>query len=65
VTVITAMDPQGCPAGLTASAFTSVSTNQPLILVCEAHITHSYPALAASKRFALNILAGRVHALRH
>jgi 3-hydroxy-9,10-secoandrosta-1,3,5(10)-triene-9,17-dione monooxygenase reductase component len=31
--------------------------------VCEAHITHSNPALAASKRFAVNILAGHHEAV--
>jgi flavin reductase (DIM6/NTAB) family NADH-FMN oxidoreductase RutF len=58
VTVITTKDPDGRPAGLTASAFTSVSLNPPLILVCVAHDAHSYPALAAASHFAVNILAG-------
>ena len=58
VTVITTMDAEGRPAGLTASAFTSVSLNPPLILVCVAHDAHSYPALAGAKHFAVNILAG-------
>jgi len=58
VTVITTMDAEGRPAGLTASAFTSVSLNPPLILVCVSHDAHSYPALAKAKHFAVNILAG-------
>ena len=58
VTVVTTMDPEGKPAGLTASAFTSVSLNPPLILVCVSHDAHSYPALAAARHFAVNILAG-------
>ena len=58
VTVITTMDQDGRPAGLTASAFTSVSLNPPLVLVCVAHDAHSYPALAAASHFAVNILAG-------
>src|SRR6185369_16193184 len=43
VTVITTTDAEGRPAGLTASAFTSVSLN---------------PPLADARHFAVNILAG-------
>lgn len=56
VTVITACDGDGRPTGLTASAFTSVSLEPPLILVCVDHKAQSYPALIASKMFAVNIL---------
>ena len=56
VTVITACDRDGRPTGLTASAFTSVSLEPPLILVCVDHKAQSYPALIASKTFAVNIL---------
>ena len=58
VTVVTTRDGAGRPAGLTASAFTSVSLNPPLILVCVAQNAQSYPALRDSKGFAINILAG-------
>jgi flavin reductase (DIM6/NTAB) family NADH-FMN oxidoreductase RutF len=56
VTVITVCDGDGRPTGLTASAFTSVSLEPPLILVCVDHKAQSYPALMAGKRFAVNIL---------
>ena len=56
VTVVTARDSQGRPAGLTASAFTSVSLNPPLILVCVAQDAQSYEALRGADRFAVNIL---------
>jgi flavin reductase (DIM6/NTAB) family NADH-FMN oxidoreductase RutF len=56
VTVITICDGDGRPTGLTASAFTSVSLEPPLILVCVDHKAQSYPALMAGKRFAVNIL---------
>lgn len=56
VTVITTVDTSGRPAGLTASAFTSVSLDPPLILVCVEHRAQSYPALHESGRFAVNIL---------
>jgi flavin reductase (DIM6/NTAB) family NADH-FMN oxidoreductase RutF len=57
VTVVTTCDAQGRPAGLTASAFTSVSLTPPLVLVCVARDAQSYAALSASDRFAVNILA--------
>lgn len=58
VTVVTTRDDAGRPAGLTASAFTSVSLTPPLILVCVAQNAQSYPTLRDSKGFAINILAG-------
>lgn len=63
VTVITTRDAEGRPAGLTASAFTSVSLTPPLILVCVAHNAQSFPSLEASKGFAVNILASAQEAL--
>ncbi|HET7874842.1 MAG TPA: flavin reductase family protein [Methylomirabilota bacterium] len=57
VTVVTTWDAEGRPTGLTASSFTSVSLTPPLVLVCVAHSAQSYPALAASATFAINILS--------
>jgi flavin reductase (DIM6/NTAB) family NADH-FMN oxidoreductase RutF len=57
VTVVTAWDGEGRPTGLTASAFSSVSLDPPLVLVCVEHRAHSYPALRRSGGFAVNILA--------
>ena len=34
VTVVTCVDDQGTPAGLTVNSFTSVSLDPPLLLVC-------------------------------
>ena len=56
VTVITTCDSDGRPTGLTASAFTSVSLDPPLILVCVAHKSQSYPALLERGCFAVNFL---------
>src|SRR3989454_12105940 len=56
VTVVTAPDGDGRPTGLTASAFTSVSLDPPLVLVCVDHKSQSYPALRERGRFAVNIL---------
>lgn len=56
VTIITVCDTDARPTGLTASAFTSVSLDPPLILVCVDHKSQSYPTLRESGRFAVNIL---------
>jgi flavin reductase (DIM6/NTAB) family NADH-FMN oxidoreductase RutF len=63
VTVITTWDAEGRPTGLTANAFTSVSLDPPLVLVCVDHKAQSYPAIQASGRFAVNILATGQEAL--
>jgi flavin reductase (DIM6/NTAB) family NADH-FMN oxidoreductase RutF len=57
VTIITTLDADGRPTGLTASAVTSVSLEPPLILICVSRRAQSYAALAAAGRFAVNILA--------
>ena len=54
--MITTTDADARPAGLTASAFTSVSLDPPLILVCVDHKSQTYPALLERGRFAVNIL---------
>ncbi|MBI2206697.1 MAG: flavin reductase family protein [Candidatus Rokubacteria bacterium] len=56
VTVITTTDADNRPGGLTASAFTSVSLDPPLILVCVDHKSQTYPALLERGKFAVNIL---------
>jgi flavin reductase (DIM6/NTAB) family NADH-FMN oxidoreductase RutF len=56
VTVVTTLDDADRPTGLTASSFTSVSLEPPLILVCVDHKAVSYPALRDAGRFAVNIL---------
>ena len=57
VTIVTTTDADGRPTGLTASAFTSVSLDPPLILICVAHKSQSYPALLERNRFAVNFLS--------
>jgi flavin reductase (DIM6/NTAB) family NADH-FMN oxidoreductase RutF len=56
VTIVTTCDADGRPSGLTASAFTSVSLDPPLILVCVSHKSQSYPAMLERGRFAVNFL---------
>jgi flavin reductase (DIM6/NTAB) family NADH-FMN oxidoreductase RutF len=56
VTIITAMDPNGKPIGLTANSFTSVSLDPPLLLVCIANNAGSAAIMRNAERFAANVL---------
>lgn len=57
VTIVTAFDSDREPWGLTANSFTSVSLEPPVISVCIAKTGRVFPTLAASSKFAVNILA--------
>lgn len=57
VTVITTMDRSGTPFGLTANAFTSLSLNPPLALVCIDKNAQCYSCFEESKIFAVNVLS--------
>ena len=63
VTIVTTSDPDGRPAGLTVSAFASLSLDPPLVLVCVDHKAQSYPALKDNRGFAVNVLATEHEAL--
>lgn len=56
VTIITAHSNDGKPVGLTASSFTSVSLDPPLLLVCIANNAGSAETLRAVDDFAVNVL---------
>jgi flavin reductase (DIM6/NTAB) family NADH-FMN oxidoreductase RutF len=56
VTVVTTLDADGSPRGMTANSFTSVSLDPPLLLVCVAKSASSYQAFTSSGCFAVNIL---------
>lgn len=56
VTVVTAMDAQCQPVGLTANSFTSVSLDPPLLLVCIAKNAGSATVLEQAERFAVHVL---------
>jgi flavin reductase (DIM6/NTAB) family NADH-FMN oxidoreductase RutF len=65
VTVVTTCEDDGSPAGLTANAFTSVSLDPPLVLVCIDRAATAHPALVARGWFAVNVLAkGQEHLSR-
>ena len=63
VTVVTTTDADARPAGLTVSAFCSLSLDPPLVLICVDHKAQTYPALRESGRFAVNILGAEHEAL--
>lgn len=57
VTVITSVNEHGEPAGMTATAFTSVSVSPPMVLVCVNAAAHTRRAIDRYTRFAVNVLA--------
>lgn len=57
VTVVTTRDGERRPQGLTVSAFSSLSMDPPLILVCINKNTASHNAFTESGAFVINILA--------
>lgn len=57
VTIVTALDAEGEPWGLTANSFTSVSLDPPVISVCIAKAGRVFKTLSGSDHFAVNILS--------
>ena len=55
VTIVTGHGSDG-PSGLAANSFTSVSLEPPLVLVCMANTSTTWPAIRDSGHFAVNIL---------
>lgn len=55
--VIVTGDAAGSPAGFACQSFASVSLDPPLVLFCPARTSRSWPAIAPSGRFAVNVLA--------
>lgn len=56
VTVVAAVA-DGVLRGMTANAFTSVSLDPPLLLVCVARTASMFPIIEAASSFSVNILA--------
>jgi flavin reductase (DIM6/NTAB) family NADH-FMN oxidoreductase RutF len=65
VAVITTVDDEGRPYGLTTTAVTSVSAEPPLLLVCIDRSSRTLPFLLRAGRFAVNILESRHAAVAH
>jgi len=57
VTVITTLRASGEMHGLTANAFTSLSLEPPLVIVCVDKKAESYPCFDESRIFTVNILS--------
>lgn len=58
VTAVLGVDPgTGRPAGLVANSFTSVSLDPPLVSVCVARTSTSWPRVRAAGRLSINVLA--------
>ncbi|MFI6345943.1 flavin reductase family protein [Streptomyces sp. NPDC050560] len=56
VNVITLNDADGSPQGMTATAFSSVSTDPLLVLICVNRANRTYERIAETGRFGVNIL---------
>ena len=57
VTVVTTLDADDNPVGLTCNAFASVSAEPPLVLVSLDRTSNTLPALRKRGRFVINFLA--------
>ena len=55
ITIVTALDEEGAPIGLTVNAFTSLSLEPPLVLFCLDKRNASLSAFTKGKNFALNM----------
>ncbi|MGW1076475.1 flavin reductase family protein [Streptomyces sp. NPDC002537] len=56
VTIVTTVDPAGRRWGFTASSFTSLSLDPPLVLVCPAKSASCHDAFVSAERFLVNVL---------
>lgn len=66
VTVITALDGEGVPSGMTANSFASVSLDPPLVSAAIDLNASTHAVLLSAPRFAINILAAHQETLsRH
>ncbi len=57
ITVITALDREQRPMGMTVNSFASVSLEPPLISWCLAKDCHAYDSYMTAEHFAVNILS--------
>lgn len=56
VNVVTTVDADGKPVGFTANAFSSVSLEPPLLLVCADKKSETLKSVIETKRFCVNML---------
>src|SRR3569832_276444 len=62
VSIVTARDDAGDDHGMTVSAFTSVSLEPPLVLVCIDHTASMHNVLLGHPRFGISILSSEQEA---
>lgn len=63
VTIVSTTDGEGRHWGFTASSFSSVSMDPPLVLVCLAKSADSHDAFINAERYVINILAEQQQAI--
>jgi flavin reductase (DIM6/NTAB) family NADH-FMN oxidoreductase RutF len=63
VTIVTTLDAKGLPQAMTATAFSSVSLEPPLCLVCIDRRSRAYVPLLAQGCFAISILSADQEAI--
>jgi flavin reductase (DIM6/NTAB) family NADH-FMN oxidoreductase RutF len=63
VTVVTVADKRGRDFGITVTAFSSLSLEPPLVLVCIDHDASILPAFADASHFVVNMLAAHQEAI--
>ena len=56
VSVVTTLDPNGVPVGMTMSAVTSLSLDPPQFLICVDNRARTLAAIVASGHFCINYL---------
>ena len=56
VTVLTTIDPDGLPVGLTVNSFSAVSLTPPLVLWCLDNASHNLEAFRRASHHAINVL---------
>ncbi|MFJ3927278.1 flavin reductase family protein [Streptomyces sp. NPDC090022] len=61
VTVVTTLDADGKPWGFTASSFSSVSLDPPLVSVCLDKGASTHAAFTTARHFLINVLAEEQH----
>lgn len=57
VTIVTTVDAEGDPVGLTANSFSSLSLDPPMVLFCLDRNVVSFEAFHSNRHFAVNILS--------
>jgi flavin reductase (DIM6/NTAB) family NADH-FMN oxidoreductase RutF len=63
IAIVTAIDEDGTPRGLTTNAVTSASLDPPLLLMCVDRASRTLPAIRSSGAFVVNFMAAEAEDL--